>query len=305
MSAPQETELELLFSLEVANHLGEGVQWHAPSQTLWWTDIHESQLFRFDWASQTLTQWQTPDRLTSFSVLDTNPIQLLVSFARGFALYQPHTQTVDWLAQPELDRPNQRFNDGRVDPQGRFWAGTMQDTGERQPLGSLYKLDVDGAKPILSDLTIPNALCWNLAGTVMYHADTPTGRIRQFDFDAATGTLSNERPFATAPRGYPDGANTSADGSLLCALFSGSAVACFDSDGTLQALHPLPVSQPTCVALGGPDGNLLFVTSATEAMSDAQRQREPMAGNLLVYASPYQAKPEPTANARFWPKSDS
>lgn len=304
MNAAVETELELLLSLEVANHLGEGVQWHAPSQTLWWVDIHESQLFRFDWASQTLHQWITPDRLTSFSVLATHPVRLLVSFARGFALYEPDTQAVEWLAQPELNQPANRFNDGRVDPQGRFWAGTMQDVGDRQPVGTLYQLNTNGAIAMLTDLTIPNALCWSPDGTRMYHADTPTGQIRQFDFDAASGTLSNARAFATVPRGYPDGANTCADGSVLCALFSGSAVACFDPDGTLKALHPLPVSQPTCVALGGPDGNHLFVTSATEAMSDTQRQGEPMAGHLLVYASPYQAKAEPTAAAHFWPKGD-
>lgn len=294
-------ELELLMTLDVSNTLGECVYWHNDSHSLWWTDIHESRLYRFDWQSQQLTQWQTPKRLTAFSLVSAEPLNLLVSFAEGFALYQPETGRVQWLATPEADRPGHRFNDGRVDPQGYFWSGTMQDTGNRQPVGTLYRLEASGARPVLTGLTIPNALCWSPDGQYLYHADTPSGCIRRFNFDADHGTLSEEQLFASVPCGYPDGAITDADGYLLCALFGGSAVARFAPDGALVALHSLPVSQPTCVALGGPQGDLLFVTSATEDMTQQQREQEPMAGHLLVYASPYRAKPEPKPDASSWP----
>jgi len=106
-------QLELLFSLDLGNELGEAVQWHHASQTLWWTDIHQSRLYRYDWASQQLTDWHTPDRLTSFGILDTQPIRLLAAFAGGFALYPDHSQyTVLVTRQPSAvscryaDRPD-------------------------------------------------------------------------------------------------------------------------------------------------------------------------------------------------------
>ncbi|PTY35641.1 hypothetical protein BGP77_08305 [Saccharospirillum sp. MSK14-1] len=299
-------QLELLFSLDLGNELGEGVQWHHASQTLWWTDIHQSRLYRYDWASQQLADWHTPDRLTSFGVLDTQPIRLLVAFASGFALYEPDSGDCQWLAQPERHLPSNRFNDGRVDRQGRFWAGTMQDapsdTGDRQPVGTLYRLDSTGATPVINDLTIPNTLCWSPDSQQMFHADTPTGQIRRYDFDTKTGDINNEVLFAKAPRGYPDGGLIDADGYLMCALFGGSAVARFNPAGELVALHELPASQPTCVSLGGPDLNVLFVTSATEAMSDEQLKAEPKAGSLLAYATPYKGLPECTPDAALLPQ---
>lgn len=295
-------QLELLFSLDLGNELGEAVQWHHASQTLWWTDIHQSRLYRYDWASQQLTDWQTPQRLTCFGILATQPVRLLVAFAGGFALYEPDSGDYQWLAQPEQHLPGNRYNDGRVDRQGRFWAGTMQDVGDRQAVGTLYRLDPSGATPVINDLTIPNTLCWSPDSRQLFHADTPTGQIRRYDFDATTGAISNATLFAKAPRGYPDGGLIDADGYLMCALFGGSAVARFSPSGELIALHELPASQPTCVALGGPELNILFVTSATEAMSAEQRQAEPKAGSLLAYATPYKGLPECTPDAARLPQ---
>ncbi|WP_394171592.1 SMP-30/gluconolactonase/LRE family protein [Saccharospirillum alexandrii] len=294
--------LEFLFSIDVANTLGEGVQWHDQSNSLWWTDIHNSRLYRFDWQSRTLFQWRTPDRLTSFGILSTDPVRLLASFATGFALYQPETGDLSWIAQPETGKPGNRFNDGRVDRQGRFWSGTMQDEGDRAPTGTLYRLDETGVHSVLRDLTIPNALCWSPDGKRMYHADTPTGQIRTFDFDPERGEPCGARLFAEVPRGKPDGAAIDSDGHLLCALFGGCGVARFSPEGTLTALHNLPVSQPTCVALGGPNLDVLLVTSATEGMTEQQRKDEPMAGHVLAYATPYRGLAECTPDEARIPK---
>lgn len=295
-------QLEFLFAIEVNNHLGEAVQWHAPSQTLWWTDIHDYGLYRFDWATQQLTHWLVPHRVTAFGILATDPVRLLVSFDSGFAIYQPDSEQLQWLARPELDQPANRFNDGRVDRQGRFWAGTMQDVGDRQPVGSLYRLDASGAQPQIANLTIPNTLCWSLDGRTAYHADTPTGLIQRYDFDADSGQLSNPQPFAKAPRGYPDGGLIDSEGYLLCALFAGSGVARFTPQGELVAVYDLPASQPTCVTLGGPDMDILFVSSATEAMSDEQKAVEPQAGNVLVYKTPFKGVLECTPAEQHLPK---
>ncbi|WP_051207547.1 SMP-30/gluconolactonase/LRE family protein [Saccharospirillum impatiens] len=284
--------LELVQTIDVANTLGEGVQWHAESNSLWWTDIIGSILYRFDWSSQTLHQWTTPEPLTAFGIVSANPVTLLVSFASGIARYQPDRNGLNWLARPELHLPGNRFNDGRVDRQGRFWSGTMQSLGDRKPTGTLYRSDEQGCHPVLKNLTIPNTLCWSLDGQRMYHADTPTGRINQYQFDPVSGTPSHAAEFAKVPRGYPDGATIDAEDHLLCALFGGSAVARFSPKGILTTLHELPVSQPTCVALGGPGMNLLFITSATENMTDHQLDVEPLAGSVLVYSTPYRGVAE-------------
>ena len=285
-SAVMAEALALLFSIDVHNTLGEGIQWHADSQTLWWTDIQNSRLYRYDWASKRLDQWATPERLTAFGILSARPVQLLASFASGFALYEPERDHLAWLARPERHLPGNRFNDGRVDRQGRFWSGTMVENNHGQ-CGSLYRLDADGATAVLPGLSIPNALCWSPDGRLMYHADTPRGEIRLYDFDPVTGQPSGERLFARVPQGKPDGAAVDASGYLLCALWGGQAVARFAPTGELVALHDLPVSQPTCVALGGPDMNVLFVSSAHEDMTAEQRAAEPLAGSVLAYTSPY------------------
>lgn len=283
--------LKLHHTIEVNNRLGEGIQWHVDSASLWWTDILSCRLYRLDWATQQQQVWSTPERLTAFGIVSTDPVQLLVSFASGFALYRPDQQQVTWLARPETSIAGNRFNDGRVDRQGRFWSGTMVEDDQGQT-GTLYRLDESGARPMLRDLSIPNALCWSPDGRTLYHADTPTRYIRRFDFDPQTGGLSAPTEFAAAPQGNPDGACMDAEGHLLCALWGGHGVARFRPDGELKALHPVPVSQPTCVALGGPDMNLLFVTSAREGLSKDALAREPLAGSVLIYETDYTGLPE-------------
>ncbi|RUO32443.1 SMP-30/gluconolactonase/LRE family protein [Aliidiomarina soli] len=283
---------QFIGSIDVANRLGEGIVWHAQTETLWWTDIHGCQLHRYHWHSRRLETWTTPERLTAFSVITTDPIKMVVSFASGFAIYEPESQQVQWLARPELETSGHRFNDGRTDRQGRFWSATMVEHDEGKQ-GSLYRLNANGCSPVLEGFAIPNALCWNPEGTRMYHADTPTGVIQQYDFEPANGTPSNPRVFASVPRGEPDGATVDAQGDLWVALWGGSGVARFNPHGQLQGVLDLPVSQPTCVAFGGPDMNILFVTSATEGLTEAQKANEPLAGSVLIYQTHGRGLPEP------------
>lgn len=285
-------DCNLIATLEVNNRLGEGIVWHAPSQSIWWTDIHGCGLYRATWPEQVVQKWQTPERLTAFSIIDLQPLKLMVTFASGFAFYWPESQQVEWIARPEAELKGNRFNDGRVDRQGRFWAGTMVE----EPLGqkgTLYRLDGSTATSVTKELSIPNALCWSPDGRTMYHADSPSGAINQYDFDPTSGEIANKRLFASMPQGEPDGAITDADGNLWVALWAGQGVAKFNSDGALQGVLELPVSQPTCVAFGGPQRNLLFVTSATEGLSDMQCEQEPLAGAVFVYQTPFQGLEEP------------
>ncbi|WP_215396610.1 SMP-30/gluconolactonase/LRE family protein [Rheinheimera oceanensis] len=300
--------LQLLASISVKNRLGEGIFWHAASSSVWWTDIHGKALFQLRWPEQTLRQWPLPERISCFTLLNAaDPMAsrypLLVTFASGFALYNPDSGATLWLAKPQQQLSGNRFNDGRVDRQGRFWAGTMveQSTEDTAASGSLYRLDQHGCQQILSGLRIPNALCWNRDSRVMYHADSPLQQINRYRFDAASGDIGRAERFATVPQGSePDGAIIDADDHLLCALWGGSALARYAADGSLAALYSLPVSQPTCVALGGDKLDILFVTTATEGLSAEQLSQQPQAGNLLVYQYPHQGLTEPQLAVMPW-----
>ena len=299
------SELKLLHSIPLKNKLGEGIIWHGASQSVWWTDIHGRFLYQLFWPSLQLNTYPLPERISCFALLNAHdPMRsdysLLVAFESGFALYQPATQDIFWLVKPERHLSGNRMNDGRIDRQGRFWAGTMKEHDHGQH-GTLYRLDQQGCHAVITGLQIPNSLCWNKDSSIMYHADSPTGQIYCYQFDAVQGSVCQPEFFAKVlPGAEPDGAVIDAEDHLLCALWGGAAIARYSPSGLQTALHPLPVSQPTCLAFGGPDLDLLFVTTARQGLTEAQLQTEPDAGSLLIYQSPYQGLPESELAVMDW-----
>lgn len=299
------SELKLLHSIPLKNKLGEGIIWHGASQSVWWTDIHGRFLYQLFWPSLQLNTYPLPERISCFALLNAHDsmrsdYSMLVAFESGFALYQPATQDIFWLVKPERHLSGNRMNDGRIDRQGRFWAGTMKEHDHGQH-GTLYRLDQQGCHAVLTGLQIPNSLCWNKDSSIMYHADSPTGQIYCYQFDAVQGSVCQPEFFAKVlPRAEPDGAVIDAEDHLLCALWGGKAIARYSPSGQQTALHPLPVSQPTCLAFGGPDLDLLFVTTARQGLTEQQLEAEPDAGSLLIYQSPYQGLPESELAVMDW-----
>jgi len=268
--------------IAVENTLGECPLWDARTQSLWWTDIQARQLLRYD-AEDQVTRFTTPERLCSFGFTQAAGT-LIAAFESGLALYAPETQAVTWLARPALP-PGVRFNDGRVDRQGRFWSGTMVEADGAPPRGTLYRLD---AARVLTEhehgIAISNSLCWSPDGTRLYFADSPRRTIFVYDFDTAAGTLSNRRIFATTPEGaYPDGANVDSEGYLWSAHWGAGRVVRYAADGTVDRVLELPAEQPSCVAFGGPDLDLLFVTTARDGLTPEALARQPHCGNVFVY----------------------
>jgi sugar lactone lactonase YvrE len=168
------------------------------------------------------------------------------------------------LARVEEDRPGNRLNDCKCDPQGRLWAGTM--SRRRCPgAASLYRLAPEGElERAVSGTTISNGLGWSPAGDRMYFVDSTTQRIDVFDFDPATGAVSGRRPFAEIDPadGLPDGLTVDALGGVWVCLFGGAAVHRYDEDGALTASIPLPVTNPTSPVFGGQGLRTMYVTSA-------------------------------------------
>lgn len=281
--------VSLIETIPVGNMLGEGVLWDDRTQSLWWTDIEERRLFRLDWASRNLETMPTPERVGSFG-LTASGDRLIIAFESGFGLFDWRSGTVEWLTRPESPPRGLRFNDGRVDRQGRFWAGTMVEDTERAgsaTAASLYRLDPDGqAHPCLGGIGIANGACWSPDGSRFYFADSPTRTISVFDFEAASGTLGERRVFATTPESaFPDGATVDAAGYLWSATWGAGQVIRYAANGSIDCIVDTPTRQPTCVAFGGPNLDLLFVTSARAGLSAHALKDDPHAGDLFVYAT--------------------
>lgn len=285
----------LIESLKVKNTLGEGIIWDAASACVWWTDIDGSKLYRYQSEDKQLDHWTTPERLGSFALVSDSEF-LICGFASGFAYFNPHSGELQWLEKIEQNNPGTRLNDGRADRQGRFWAGSMVESGDRGA-GALYCLDQQlQVASKVSGLTISNGLCWSPDSTVMYHTDTPSRRIHAYDFDAATGAIANQRCLVRTEKGcFPDGSSVDAEGYIWNAQWGASQVVRYSPEGEVDFVLPLPVSQPTCVAFGGPKLDRLFVTSATQGFDEQTLSAEPEAGNVLVF----QTNISGIADARF------
>ncbi|GGO67710.1 SMP-30/gluconolactonase/LRE family protein [Bowmanella pacifica] len=287
-------QADLITRLPVQNRLGEGVLYHQASDSIYWTDIKGKALYCYDLTEQRLTQFAPPFAISAFGFTD-KPGCLIVAFVHAIALYWPKSGETEILHQGESHLPGNRFNDGKVGPDGNFWIGTMVENQALNPPGasaSLYRFDTQGQlTPAFDGIRISNGLCWSPDARFMYHADSPLGQIRRYDF--ANMPSSGGLLIQTESGASPDGSCTDSQGRIWNAQWGASQVCCYSADGQLLGKLPVPVSQPTCVALGGKQGDLLFVTSAWDELTDAERQAQPYAGDLFIYQVQAQALAEP------------
>ncbi|MEQ8747420.1 SMP-30/gluconolactonase/LRE family protein [Pyruvatibacter sp.] len=271
--------------------LGECVLWRDSDQSVWWTDVQSCRLYRLAWPSLALTVYETPERLCSFSFLSGTDQEILAAFASGIAIYAPDKNHVRWLHQPQELGGSLRLNDGRTDPKGRFWVGSMSE--DLVPSGRLYRTGKDGILDIKKEgIRISNGLCWAPDGRTMYFTDSPTRQILKCPYDADTGTLGDWQVFTTVADGEPDGAITDAAGTHWFAHWGEGRVVATDPTGTRTHALQVPTHNPTCPALGGPAGNLMFVTSAKQGTTPSDAQ----AGHLFIFETNLCAGP--TARAQ-------
>jgi L-arabinonolactonase len=270
--------------LDVKNRLGEGVLWDAREQTVLWTDIEGSAFWRWEMGQSAPIRFSLPERLGCFALTATVGAYV-GAFENGFAQFTPSKGSFEMLAPISARGSHLRMNDGRVDRNGTFWAGTMveHDPPPGGDLGHLWRYNGGpSATPFLSDIRIPNSLCWSRDGRIMYFADSPRNMIWAYDFD--TTPVGDPRIFARTPEGiHPDGSCVDSQDHVWNAQWGAGEVVRYRPDGTIERRLPLPISQPSCVAFGGPDLNQLIITSAAVDLSDAQLAAEPLAGALLVY----------------------
>jgi sugar lactone lactonase YvrE len=288
---------KLVTTIPAQNVLGECILWDDLSGSVWWTDIHSAVLHRYVLDTDLLETFALPERLCSFGFV-AGDRRLICAFASGIALYEPASGDLQWLFRPERGFEGTRFNDGRVDRHGRFWSSTMVegDALDREGMptkGSLYRVAGDQGRKFLGDIEIGNSLCFRPDGKLLYFADSPTRRIQRFPLDPATGEPGEPQVFAIIEgSGVPDGSIIDAEGYLWNAQWGGAKIVRYTPAGKVDTTLELPVTQPTCLCFGGPDLDLLFVSTARENLDPAALSRQPLAGDVLVYRTDYKGLPE-------------
>jgi sugar lactone lactonase YvrE len=275
---------------DTVDTLGESPVWCPADQALWWVDIEAPAVRRWNWRAGTTQSWPMPEAVGSLALRENGG--LLVALRRGLAFFDPATGALTPAAPPHGG--DLRFNDGRCDRQGRFWAGTMGDPA-RPPRGVLWRLDpVGGPSAVLDRLAIPNGLCWSPDGRTMYFADSPTRTIWAFPHDPDTGALGERRVFAEIDLpGVPDGATVDAEGHVWSAEWGAGRVTRYAPSGHVVRRLAVPVTQPTSCAFGGPALSTLFVTTARTGLPTQVLAAEPLAGTVLAFDIGVAGLPEP------------
>lgn len=264
--------------------LSEGPRWDAERQELLWVDILGRRFHR-----ATLTADGRPGEVRTLEV-DRHVGAAAPAAAGGHVLaagqgflHVDEDGAVRELAQPEAGHTDVRMNDGACDPQGRFWAGTM--AYDKSPgAGALHRLELDGrCTTVLTGLTISNGIGWSPDGATMYLNDSGAGTVEAFAFDGADGAIDGRRTLVRIdePGVGPDGLTVDAQGDLWVGLYGGWAVNRYAPDGALRGTVRLPVAQATSCAFGGPDGDVLFVTTGREDLDAAALEHQPDAGRVF------------------------
>ena len=260
--------------------LGEGPLWVAREQALYWVDVKGRLVFRRS-KEGALTSWDTPFRIGSLAPRAKGGF--VAGSERGLAFVDLEQERFEPFADPEPDRPGNRFNDGKTDRRGRFWAGTMDDA-EKQFSGALYRLDPDlGWSRIDDGYKVTNGPAFSPDGRLIYHNDSARQTIYAFDL-SDDGEVSNKRVFARFGEGdgSPDGMTVDAEGCLWVAFWDGWCLRRFSPAGECIRTMRMPVQRPTSCAFGGADLDRLFVTSARIGLDEKSLAMQPYAGGLFV-----------------------
>lgn len=283
-------EIEMI--LESRSQTGEGAVWSVEEQVLYWVDIPKGELNRFDPSSRQNKIYQMPTPVGCLAL--TENYGVVVALTNGFHYFDFDDHSLSLINNPKEDEPLNRFNDGTTDPKGRFFAGTMPLEGKGEnPMGSLFVLDLDGsARRLERDLWTQNGLAFSPDGKIMYLADTNlnAGVVWAYDYDPDDGRMSNKRVFfeATEIAGKPDGGTIDADGCYWMAAVRGWELIRLTPQGNIDQRIKMPIEMPTKIAFGGPNLDIMYVTSIGGQQPDPE---QPLAGCLFAVQAGIQGLP--------------
>lgn len=270
--------------------LGESPFWHPSERVLYWCDIPGRRLNRFDPQALHHDCWD----------FETEPACCMPALGGGLVLgmrdglwfYRPEVHERTRLVPPPYDPACERFNDGKADPQGRVWVGTLYEPKDR-PAAALYRWSRGTLDRVAGDITVSNGLAWSPDGRTLYWSDTTSHAIMALDMDPQDGSLSHRRVLQQFPLktpgqpletygGRPDGAAVDSEGCYWVAMFEGQRLLRLSPDGAVLQEVPLPVRCPTMPCFGGDDLRTLYLTTARHGRPAAELARQPWAGCVLA-----------------------
>lgn len=285
------------YEIKVAYHghdlVGECPLWHPTEQKLYWVDTRRPAIQRLE-ANGSVTVWDMPTNIGSI-VFRRNG-HLIGALKNGFCEINLATGAVEIIVDPEPNLPENRLNDGKCDTKGRFWCGS-RDPSDTNPGGSLYRLNPDySCKKMDSGFIVSNGMAFSPDGKTMVFGDSRGETVWKYDLDPDSGEIHNKRVFISTT-GVPwriDGATFDSEGYYWCALVGDGSIGRYDPDGRLDRVVRVPVTHPTMCNFGGPDLDILYVTSGTVFLNEVQKIQQPLAGSLFeIHGLGVTGVPEP------------
>ena len=295
--------VEVRLLVDSKNHLGEGPLWDVEEQRLYWIDSSAAEIWSCREDGSDVSIHYVPSHIGSMALREKGGAVL--ALANGFSLYDFKTQKLTHIGDPEADEPENRFNDGKVDRAGRFVAGYMSYDHEREDASAgkrpvrnsaLYRLDPDlSIHRLDSGIKCSNGPCWSPDNKTFYFADSYDNVMFAYDYDLATGSVSNKREFAST-KDYPgtfDGSTVDAEGFIWNAHVFGGRLFRYAPDGRLDRQVEFPVRNLTSVMFGGKDLDVMYVTSMGRPMKGVPQKEASAGGLFAVYGLGVKGLPEP------------
>ena len=272
----------------ISSTLGEGPVWDARQGLIYWIDILNGHLHSYQPESKIQKTIQLEQMIGSYALGSNGKI--IAALKEGIYWVDKETGEKEFINQPEIKLPKNRFNDGKCDPAGRFWAGTMS-VSEDKEAGSVYVFEKNkntsriDSKKVISNVTISNGMAWSKDGGTFYYIDTPTSEIVAYDYNIDTGQISNKRVIIYIPHteGYPDGMTIDTEGMLWVAHWGGWKVSRWNPHNGLQLYSiSFPAAKITSCTFGGKHLSDLYITTAKVGLSNQELVEQPLAGSLFV-----------------------
>ena len=271
-----------ILEYKIKARLGEGAFWNHKTQELYWVDIEDQMLHIYNPQTKKNRSLPTPSKIGTVVPKNTN--ETIVALQDGIYTMNIKSGDIVLLSDIESGLTENRFNDGKCDPSGRLWVGSMA-LKMQSYRASLYMVDTSGNAQVKIDrVTVSNGIVWSSDQKTMYYIDTPTGMIRAFDFDNEIGAISNERIVVKVPNsmGSPDGMAIDSEDMLWVGMWNGNAVIrCNPKTGKIISKIEVPAHNVTACAFGGKNLDTLYITTASIDMTKKEKAACPLAGSLF------------------------
>jgi xylono-1,5-lactonase len=267
---------------EISAELGEGPVWDPRDRALWFVDIKNKKVHRYDSARRDYRTWDAPEYVCFLFPAESGGF--VAGLKSGLFRFDPGSGSFDRIVSVESDKPDNRLNDGAVDRAGRLWFGTM-DNKEKDKSGAFYRFANGEVTPTgIGDMVVTNGPAVSPDGRTLYLVDTFRRRIDKAEI-RGDGSLGERRPFVTIEEGagFPDGPTVDSEGAVWIGLYSGWSARRYSAAGELISTVQIPAANVTKLAFGGDDLRTVFATTARQGLSDEQKQKQPLAGHLFQF----------------------